>query len=407
VAAAYLVVAAAVAAYATGSLTAQVDGDLANTLAHFQREPFLPTGPMAPPPEDRALGPQRALWLIEPDGSVRTDRPDLQLPAEDQAVTAPTSVVMSGEEIRIAGGALGTGHLIVGQSLAPVNAARTTIILGEALIAPLLLLAVFAGSVIVGRRVAMPVERARQRQLDFTADASHELRTPLSVIEANASLALARERDADWYRGSFARIDDEARRMRRLLDDLLWLARFDAAGPPPTSDAVDLAVLARQTADRFEAVAEARSLDLRIDSTAEVAPVAAPPEWLDRLIGVLLDNACKYAPAGGSVLLAVAEGAGRVTLTVDDSGPGIPEADRELIFDRFHRATDGAQGAGLGLAIADAIVRATGGRWTVGTSPAGGARMSVSWSRVGTGGGRESVAVRSRRSGADSSSSAT
>ncbi len=66
-------------------------------------------------------------------------------------------------------------------------------------------------------------------------------------------------------------------------------------------------------------------------------------------------------------------------MTVDDAGPGIPEEERGRIFDRFHRATDSSSGAGLGLAIADAIVRATGGRWKVGSSPAGGASLSISW----------------------------
>ena len=68
-------------------------------------------------------------------------------------------------------------------------------------------------------------------------------------------------------------------------------------------------------------------------------------------------------------------------LTVDDSGPGIPSEQRSRVFDRFHRATDASGGAGLGLAIADAIVRATGGRWTIGTSASGGASISVSWPR--------------------------
>jgi signal transduction histidine kinase len=77
------------------------------------------------------------------------------------------------------------------------------------------------------------------------------------------------------------------------------------------------------------------------------------------------------------VRIGVAEG--RVRVAVDDSGPGIPPADRERIFDRFHRASAAAGGAGLGLAIADAVVRATGGRWAVGSSPEGGARMAVAW----------------------------
>ena len=107
--------------------------------------------------------------------------------------------------------------------------------------------------------------------------------------------------------------------------------------------------------------------------------VAAPPEWLDRLLGVLLDNACKYSPDGGVVRVAVTTDGGKVRLTVDDSGPGIADDERERIFDRFHRAIEGPAGAGLGLAIADAIVRATGGRWQVGRSPTNGARMAVTW----------------------------
>jgi signal transduction histidine kinase len=240
---------------------------------------------------------------------------------------------------------------------------------------------VFVGSLAVGRRVAAPIDRARQRALDFTAHASHELRTPLSVIEANASLALARERDAEWYRATFAKIDGEARRMRRLLDDMLWLARFDAADQLPQSDALDLGVLARETAHRFAPVAEARSqkLDVRVDDRD--VTINGSPDWLDRLLGVLLDNACKYSPAGGTITVSVTGGQ-RVVLTIDDSGPGIPVQERERIFDRFHRASEDTQGAGLGLAISDAIVRATGGRWEVGQSPAGGARMSVTWPRA-------------------------
>jgi signal transduction histidine kinase len=80
--------------------------------------------------------------------------------------------------------------------------------------------------------------------------------------------------------------------------------------------------------------------------------------------------------------VAVVADGSRVALTVDDSGPGIPEGERTRIFDRFHRATESQGGAGLGLAIADAIVRATGGRWKVARAPAGGARMGISWSRA-------------------------
>jgi signal transduction histidine kinase len=216
----------------------------------------------------------------------------------------------------------------------------------------------------------------------------------LSVVEAQTSLALAQERSGEWYRTAFVRVDRESKRMRRLLDDLLWLARFDATRGSPNAEPVDLGVLAAATADRFGVVAEARRLRLDVLASPDSMVVTAPPEWLDRLLGVLLDNACKYSPEGGTVSVEVGIEGGRIALTVSDSGPGIPDDERPRIFDRFHRANEVGNGAGLGLSIADAIVRATGGRWRIGSSPSGGARMSVSWQRAFAG-PRESASTAS------------
>ncbi|HEX7399830.1 MAG TPA: HAMP domain-containing sensor histidine kinase, partial [Candidatus Limnocylindrales bacterium] len=124
------------------------------------------------------------------------------------------------------------------------------------------------------------------------------------------------------------------------------------------------------------------ALSLTVEAGPGKEVVTAPPEWLDRLVGVLLDNACKYSPEGGIVRVSVGDEGSRVRLTVDDSGPGIPPEARVRAFDRFHRATDQGSGAGLGLAIADAIVRATKGHWKIGSSPAGGSSMTVTWPRT-------------------------
>src|SRR5256886_15874622 len=169
--------------------------------------------------------------------------------------------------------------------------------------------------------------------------------------------------------------------MRVVVDDMPWPPRFEAM-PPNKTAPVDVAVLARQAADRFAAVAEARHQRLDIRLSGESHVIAALPEWLDHLIGVLLDNACKYTPDGGTIDLRVTAEGGKVSLAVDDSGPGIPPERRTQIFERFHRETDQAGGAGLGLAIADAVVRATNGRWEGGASAAGGASMAVSWPRL-------------------------
>ena len=115
------------------------------------------------------------------------------------------------------------------------------------------------------------------------------------------------------------------------------------------------------------------------ETAAGPALISAPPEFIDQLAGVLMDNACRYAGPDRVVRIGVRAHGSRISLTVEDSGPGIVEAERPRLFDRFHRATEQGSGAGLGLAIGDSIVRSTGGRWHIGDSPLGGALMMVTW----------------------------
>ena len=384
VAVAYLIIAAVAAVAVSNNLVAQIDRQLGQALAPVPVQPGAgqPFGPAGTP--DRPFGPPVLMWRIGVGGSIQSlNTSNVELPVAYWHVTGPETVKLSGVDVRIEGAARGDDYVVVGQSMDSVSQTMSTLIVAEFGIGCALLIFVFLGSVAIGRRVALPIERARQRQLEFTADASHELRTPLSVIEAQATLALARDRDPARDAAAFGSIDTELKRTRRLVDDMLWLARFDSTAGLPQAEPVDLRVLAAQTADRFAAVADTRGqrLEVQPGSAAADAIVTATPDWLDRLVGILLDNALKYSPPGGSVSVAVAGEGRRVRLTVDDSGPGIPEAERGRIFDRFHRATDQPGGAGLGLAIADAIVHATGGRWHIGTSPAGGASVCVSWPR--------------------------
>lgn len=365
-------------------LTAQIDERLDGILDQGgQIQPSPPGGEdFDQTPGERPFEPP-AVWVVAADGTITAvGRTPAALPSEYATIEGPETITVDGSDLRVEGRAIGSYYVIVGLPLQSVADARSTLLRAEALLAPFILVAVFLAAAVTSRRVAEPIERARVRQLEFTADASHELRTPLSVIEAHTTLALAQDRAPDWYRATFRRVDVESKRMRRLLEDMLWLARFDAAATPPGAEPVDAAVLATETVDRFRPVAETRRLtiDLQLDPGDQV--VAVPPAWLDRLLGVLLDNAIKYSPEAGTVRVSVRDDAGRVRLTVEDDGPGIAEAERDRIFDRFHRATDAAGGAGLGLAIADAIVQATGGRWRVGSSSAGGASLSVAWRRA-------------------------
>ena len=393
VAVVYAIFAAVVVMFVTNNLTTQVDSRLATALAAYER--FVPrfTANGVGDTGQGGLNSPALAWLVFPAGNQMTTIGDqTQLPAADAGVTGPITTQVKGVEIRLVGTDVvtnvGPARLVVGYNVESVSQARSTLIVTEAVAGVVLLLLVFFGTLVVGRRVGAPIELARQRQLEFTADASHELRTPLAVIEAQTSLALAQDRDPTWYRNAFERVGSESGRIRRLVDDLLWLARVDTPEGRPAAEPVEVGVLVQQAAERFAAIAESRDITLQVSVGLGPLAVMGSSTWLDRLLGVLLDNAFKYAPMGGTVGLSVGVDGNRVRLVVEDSGPGIPADERPKIFDRFHRAVDEGYGSGLGLAIADAVVRHTHGRWEVSTSELGGARMLVSWPRV-LGGSRD------------------
>jgi len=301
----------------------------------------------------------------------------------------PTTSTIGNNSFRLLAIPVSGSWLVGGQSLAETQHVENVLVAAEVIAGPILVIAMFLGALFIGLKASGPVEQARLRQLEFTADASHELRTPLSVIEAEVDLALGATRgtpaydDIPRYRDTLERVGRESDRLRRIVEDLLWLARFDSEPPPPGNEPVDLVTIAEGCVDRFSGVARSRDIDLTVGNEGSPhTSINAPPEWIDRLTAVLVDNACRYAGTGGTVRVLVSSTGNRVSLAVSDSGPGIPPSERPRLFDRFHRATDQGAGAGLGLAIADAVVRSTGGRWKVGDASLGGAQMEVSWQRA-------------------------
>ncbi|HEX6526238.1 MAG TPA: HAMP domain-containing sensor histidine kinase [Streptosporangiaceae bacterium] len=376
---------------AAGRLTSQTDGRLGDRLTAARHDPTIvvsrPDGHSSDGDPDVEPGQLPVLlWSVSSGGSV-TERtpgaPNLtanvlgRLSGGDGPFTATLG---SAGSYRLLSTPASTGFLVAGLSRAGDLHTEHLLLDGAIVAGPLLLLAMFGGSLIVGLRALAPVEQARRRQLEFTADASHELRTPLSVIQAEVGVALSgapagRSRTAEDYREALVRIESESGRLRRLVDDLLWLARFDSQPPPPSDEPVDLGTLAEVCADRFRAVGPAITVEIADGPNH----ISAPPEWIDRLAGVLMDNACRYAGCDGQVRVSVRAHGNRLILTVEDSGPGIPQAARARLFDRFQRAEENGPGAGLGLAIGDSIVGSTGGRWRIGDSPLGGALIEVSW----------------------------
>ncbi len=152
-------------------------------------------------------------------------------------------------------------------------------------------------------------------------------------------------------------------RLRSIVKDLLWLARADDEPVPADALTVtDVAAVVDPCVQSFGAVATTNNLDLTFEPVGSgPLTVQASDALIERLTGVLIDNVCKFAGDGGRVEVSVRCAGNRVTLRVDDSGPGIPDAQREAVFDRFHRANDAVVGTGLGLAIADTVIRSTQG----------------------------------------------
>jgi signal transduction histidine kinase len=325
------------------------------------------------------------VWLVSPSGTITSLSSGAPSLPPHHWSTGTVTLAAGTTSFRFQAVQSPVGLLVAGTSLGQIQRVQNTLLLFEALVGAAILVVVFGGALMVGMRASAPLELVRQRQTEFTADASHELRTPLSVIEAEVDLALSRSRDADAYRAVLQRVAGEGRRLRSIVEDLLWLARIDDDRPRiDAGEEVDVVGAAATGVDRFQAVAMARGVTLgfRRESN-EPAVIPADPAWIDRLIGVLIDNACRYAGEGGVVEVGVRTSGSRVVLDVGDSGPGIPPEDRALVFDRFHRGVDTPEGTGLGLAIADSVVRATEGTWSIRTSPLGGARMEVSWRREG------------------------
>jgi len=350
---------------------------LAAEARRFQAGPSGAAPPLPPraPPAPR----DELAWKVAADGTVTplTGPSTPGLPEGLRNAGLPTTAVIGGFAYRVAGAAVPGGRIVAAvPNLLPQSAA----VRDQLPFVPLVGLVVFVVAFGIGRWAATPIEDAHRRQLAFTADASHELRTPLSVIEAEASLALSRPREAAGYREAMERVLTESRRLSHLVADLLWLARFDASPPGPAAGDVDVSAAACAAVERFQRVAASRGQVLRASAEpGQGARITAPQEWLDRLLGVLLDNACRYSPDGAPIEVRVEVARGWVRLAVDDAGPGIPQAERRRIFDRFHRLSEVPGGTGLGLPIADTVVRATRGRWEIGASAFGGASMGVAW----------------------------
>jgi heavy metal sensor kinase len=224
------------------------------------------------------------------------------------------------------------------------------------------------------------LERAFQRQKQFTSDASHELRAPLAVIEAESSLALQKERPPNDYRQSLETISKEAKQMSSLIDQMLILARADAGKEQWDFTQVDLGKLINDISADIEILCQEKGLSFQLGHTENLM-VQGDEAGLRELFMNLLDNAVRYTPSPGTVSVSLRREGQMAVVAITDTGVGIPAEDMPLIFERFYRVdksrsrTEG--GSGLGLAISQHIAEAHGGKIEVESKVGAGSTFSL------------------------------
>jgi len=229
------------------------------------------------------------------------------------------------------------------------------------------------------------LESAVKTLSQFVADASHELRTPLAVIRTTAELALRRARSPESYRDSLQEVATEAERMTRLVEELLILARSDAATAEMPLAAVDVREVLAEVCDEMRSLAEMRQIRIKASYGGShgdaPAIVAGNRPALHRLFLVLLDNALKFSHAGGEVILKVDNSESRVSVDIEDFGAGISESALPHIFKRFYRVDEARTGGGhgLGLSLAKSIARLHGASIEVQSREGVGSRFRVNF----------------------------
>jgi len=292
------------------------------------------------------------------------------------------------------------GERLSQESLAEVDRATQT--------ARVVLLAVILGLLLVGaglayatvrvvnelrrlyaeqQQAAQKLAEANKAKTDFIADVSHELRTPLTVLRGNAQVGLALDGDPERAE-LFEEIVEESRRMTRLVEDLLFLARSDSASVPLQTETVDVVPFLHELAGRAEVLVRERGAMFESTLLAGEGQLRVDPTRIEQAVLILVDNAAKYGQGGLVTLSSELPRSGQLRIKVEDRGPGIPSEELPQVFERFYRVDKtrtrqgdgegpGQSGTGLGLPIAKTIVQAHGGRIEVVSQLGEGTKVSL------------------------------
>lgn len=228
-------------------------------------------------------------------------------------------------------------------------------------------------------RMILPLIENRRKQTEFIASASHELRSPLTVMLSSLSAMKGASPD-DTARFSET-IAQEGKRMGRLIDDMLTLSGTDSSHFTIHKTSVEADTLLLLAYEKFESLARKQHISLKIALPDEsVPPCLCDKERMEQVLTILLDNALSYTPAGGTIRLSLQVISDKLIFQVADSGVGIPDSEKKAIFERFYRCDKSHNDKnhfGLGLSIAQEIVRMHKGKLWVEDTPGGGATFQV------------------------------
>ncbi|MGO4514628.1 ATP-binding protein [Terriglobus sp. 2YAB30_2] len=228
-------------------------------------------------------------------------------------------------------------------------------------------------------RIAGSYERIKQ----FTADASHELRTPTAVVKASAEVLLMGDSQPDTARRTLNHIILEADYMTRVIEDLLTLARSSANDNLPPSELFELGESLRALEPRIVSLAHRKNIQVRTNFEDDLLVLKGNQSVVERVMMILVDNAVRYTPAGGSVQIQMWRNGLMGGFSVVDDGIGIPAELQSKVFERFYRVdvvrTSGDGGSGLGLSIAKSLTEAYGGSITLTSEVGKGTNFTVSF----------------------------
>ncbi|MFN8533432.1 MAG: HAMP domain-containing sensor histidine kinase [Dehalococcoidia bacterium] len=322
--------------------------------------------------------------LFDPNPGAAPISPDRA--AVDVAMQTGSDVrtisTIDGEPIRLltyrVGRTGGPAALQLGRSLTDQGRVLDQLLLTFLVLGTFSTLAIGAGSWIVAGRVLRADTKARQRQQAFVANASHELRSPLALIRASAEVARREFITGDDRAALLDDIIAETDYLARLSDNLLLLSRLDAGALPLTKQSVALDELFERLIRQVGRLAVEREIHLTAEDVT--GAVVADPDRLRQVLLIVLDNALRFAPPGGTVRIAVRPSGKQMVISVTDNGPGVPAEALPHLFDRFYQADPARghrSGAGLGLAIARALVQAMGGEIRVESPATGGTHVTI------------------------------